>query len=68
MKQLQFKGGIHMGYVSIIIFITFIIMIIATWINTKIILDEIQDIKKHLGILAEKSRVIDNIVSENKNK
>jgi hypothetical protein len=44
------------------------VAIISSWINTRILLDEIQIIKKHLGIPEDKPD-IDNIFnSENKEK
>jgi hypothetical protein len=42
------------------------VAIISSWINTRIILDEIKDIKKHLGIPDVKSDIDNFINSENK--
>ena len=44
-----------MGWLGLIIFTAVVITSIAAWINTKIILEEIDIIKKHLGIPEEKA-------------
>ena len=44
-----------MGWLGVIIFVLVVYTSIAAWINTKIILEEIDKIKKHLGIPEDKT-------------
>ena len=48
---------------SLIIYVILVITSIAAWINTKIILEEIDTIKKHLGI--PENKPIDLISNNN---
>jgi|GEM_PF-3095835 len=43
-----------MGWLGIIIFAILVITSVAAWINTKIILEDIDKIKKHIGIPEDK--------------
>ncbi len=53
--------------VGFIVFAVLVVTSVAAWINTKIIIDEIDIIKKHLGI--QKDRQDDLLsVSENNNE
>jgi hypothetical protein len=52
----------------IISYIILFIVAIAAWVNTKIILEEIDGIKKHLGISEDKPNIIGNIDLQNKDK
>lgn len=39
-----------MGWFGFIIFVIVVITSVAAWVNTKIIIEELEIIKKHLGI------------------
>lgn len=43
-----------MGWFGLIIFAILFITSVAAWLNTKVILEEINNIKKHLGVPEEK--------------
>ncbi|WP_153012015.1 hypothetical protein [Tepidibacillus decaturensis] len=49
------------GWLALIIYVILVISSIAAWINTKIILEEIDKIKKHIGMPEEKP--IDSLIS-----
>jgi uncharacterized membrane protein len=44
------KGGLELGWIGLIVYVILVVASIAAWINTKIILEEIEKIKKHIGI------------------
>ncbi len=60
------KGFSLVGWLGLIIFAAVVITSIAAWINTKIILEEIDIIKKHLGI-PEKKAINIQILKDNDN-
>ncbi len=43
-----------MGWIIFVSYVIVVVAAIAAWTNTKIILEEIKKIKKHLGIPEEK--------------
>jgi hypothetical protein len=44
------EGGFELGWIGLIVYAILVVASIAAWINTKIILEEIEKIKKHIGI------------------
>ncbi|MBP1934223.1 hypothetical protein [Ammoniphilus resinae] len=52
-----------MELLSLIIYAILVIVSVAAWVNTKIILEEIDTIKKHLGIQEKKTN--DLLLSSN---
>ncbi|MDD4754274.1 MAG: hypothetical protein PHT78_13745 [Desulfitobacteriaceae bacterium] len=44
-----------MGWFGFIIFVIVVITSVAAWVNTKIIIEELEIIKKHLGIPEDES-------------
>lgn len=62
-----------MGWIGLIIYALIVISSIGAWINTKIILEELSEIKKKLGIEEEKSTFslktdIDNSIEDKQDR
>lgn len=69
-KLFKEKGALRDMF-SLVIYAILVIVSIAAWINTKIILEEIDIIKKHIGIPEDKPidlQILNNNINEDNKK
>lgn len=71
MVKLFKEKGVLRDMFSLVIYAILVIVSIAAWINTKIILEEIDIIKKHIGIQEDKPidlQILNNNINEDNKK
>jgi hypothetical protein len=61
------KGALILGLFGLLLFLILICTSVGAWINTKIILEEIEKIKKHIGLAEEKPEEIFNTLDNFEN-